>query len=127
MGGMPGFRPAPIHIIHLLPSVGAALFACNGLATGLLAREKTDRGRKVETGLPAGTLLHHPKVLADGNYIPFGCVHSGFIASGAKPMNIADYVAEPCFLQGRGCETSEDVQEMRDTLTRIMATRTSAE
>ncbi|MEQ9124120.1 MAG: CoA transferase, partial [Alphaproteobacteria bacterium] len=30
MGGMPGFRPAPVHVIHPLPSVGAALFACIG-------------------------------------------------------------------------------------------------
>ena len=25
LGGMPGFRPAPVHVVHPLPSVGAAL------------------------------------------------------------------------------------------------------
>lgn len=152
MGGMPGFRPAPVHTVHPLPSVGAALFACIGIAASLLAREETGRGRKVETSMLAGALLYHPKVVGegiaphvfqthpsgsapfysvyecrDGNYIQLGCVHPGFIRSAAKLMGIADLVAEPRFLEGRGGETPEDVQEMRDTLTEIMKTRTAAD
>ena len=38
---MPGYRPGPVHVVHPLPSVGAALFASIGMAAALLAREKT--------------------------------------------------------------------------------------
>ncbi len=152
MGGMPGFRKAPVHVIHPLPSVGAALFAAIGAASSLLAREETGRGRFVETSLLAGALLYHPKVVgegiaphvfqehpsgsapfysvyecADGNYVQLGCVHEGFIGSCAKLMDIAKLVAEPRFDKGRGGDTPEDVQEMRDKLTEIMKTRTAAE
>jgi len=152
MGGMPGYRPAPVHVIHPLPSVGAALFACIGAAASLLAREETGRGRFVETSLLAGALLYHPKVVGDGiaphvfqthpagsapfysvyeckdgNYIQLGCVHPGFIKTCAQLMDIADLVAEPRFLDGRGGETPEDEQEMRDKLTGIMLTRTAAD
>ena len=151
-GGMPGFRPAPVHTVHPLPSVGAALFACIGVSAALLAREDTGRGRKVETSMLAGALLYHPKVIGegiakhvfqthpsgsapfysvyeckDGNYIQLGCVHPGFIRIAAGLMGIANLVAEPRFLEGRGGETPEDVQEMRDKVTEIMATRTAAE
>ena len=51
---MPGYRPGPVHVVHPLPSVGAALFAVIGIAAALLAREKTGRGRTVETSLMAG-------------------------------------------------------------------------
>lgn len=152
LGGMPGFRPAPVHTVHPLPSVGAALFACIGVAASLLAREDTGRGRRVETSMLAGALLYHPKVVGehiaphvfqthpsgsapfysvyecgDGNYIQLGCVHEAFIASCAKLMDIADLVAEPRFLGGRGGQTPEDEQEMRDRLTGIMATRSAAD
>ena len=61
---MPGYRPGPVHVVHPLPSVGAALFAAIGIAAALLAREKTGRGRTVETSLMAGSLLYQPKVVA---------------------------------------------------------------
>lgn len=152
MGGMPGFRPAPVHVIHPLPSVGAALFACIGVAASLLAREETGRGRMVETSLLAGALLYHPKVVGegiaphefqthpsgsapfysvyecgDGKYIQLGCVHEAFINSAAKLMGLTELVAEPRFDLGRGGDTPEDVQEMRDRITEIMAGRTAAE
>jgi crotonobetainyl-CoA:carnitine CoA-transferase CaiB-like acyl-CoA transferase len=50
----PGFRPGPVHVVHPLPSVGAALLAAQGIAAALLAREKTGLGRTVETSLLAG-------------------------------------------------------------------------
>ena len=68
LGGMPGFRPAPVHVVHPLPTVGSALLACLGIASSLLARETTGRGRAVETTMMAGALLYHPKVL--GEHIP---------------------------------------------------------
>lgn len=153
LGGMPGFRPAPVHTVHPLPSVGAALFAAIGIASGLLARETTGRGRMIDTSMLAGALLYHPKVVGEGidrhtfqthpsgsapfysvyeckdagNYIQLGCVHEAFIAICANLMGIGELVAEPRFIGGRGGATPEDEQEMRDTLTRIMKTRESAD
>ncbi len=152
LGGMPGFRAAPVHTVHPLPSVGAGIFAAIGVAAALLARETTGRGRMVETSMLAGALLYHPKVLgdgiaphvfqshpsgsapfysvyecADGNYVQLGCVHEGFIGAAAKLMGIADYVAEPRFDKGRGGKTEADVQEMRDALTKIMKARAAAD
>jgi len=47
LAGMPGFRPAPVHVVHPLPTVGAALFAAIGIAGALFSRETTGRGRRV--------------------------------------------------------------------------------
>ena len=152
LGGMPGFRPAPVHVVHPLPSVGAAALAAVGIAGALLARERTGRGRPVETSLMAGALLYHPKVdgeriprhvfqthpagsapyysnyrCKDGRYVQLGCVSPKFIAIAAHLMGLAELVAEPRFDQGRGGKTPSDVQEMRDAITRVMATRTADE
>ncbi len=152
MGGMPGYRPAPVHVVHPLPSVGAALFVAIGVAAALYAREETGRGRFVETSLLAGALLYHPKVLgdgiarhvfqthpagsapfyavyecADGEYVQLGCVHEAFIARAAEIMGIGDLVAEPRFDGGRGGDTPADEQEMRETLERVMKTRPAAD
>ncbi|HSR79305.1 MAG TPA: CoA transferase, partial [Hyphomicrobiaceae bacterium] len=109
LSGMPGFRPAPVHVVLPLASVGAALLAANGIAAALLARETTGRGRLVATSLMAGALLYQTKVTgerlerqvfqthpsgsapfysvypcADGQWIQLGCVHVGFITAAAK-------------------------------------------
>jgi crotonobetainyl-CoA:carnitine CoA-transferase CaiB-like acyl-CoA transferase len=152
MGGMPGFRPAPVHIVHPLPTVGAALFANLGIAASLLAREQTGRGRTVETSLMAGALLFHPKVIgekldrtvfqthpagsapfysvyecADGNWVQLGCVHVGFMGIAANLMGIGDLVAEPRFEGGRGGKNPEDEEELRATLRRVIKTKPLAE
>ena len=123
---MPGYRPGPVHVVHPLPSVGAALFAAIGIAAALLAREKTGRGRSVETSLMAGSLLYQPKVVAesleprpfqthpagsgpfysvyacaDGNWVQLGCVHLGFIQTAAKVMGIADVLDDPRYGGGQ--------------------------
>jgi crotonobetainyl-CoA:carnitine CoA-transferase CaiB-like acyl-CoA transferase len=151
LGGMPGFRPAPVHVAHELPSVGAAIFANLGIAASLLARETTGRGRTVETSMMAGALLFHPKVIgenvarnifqtdptgsapfyslyecADGEWIQLGCVHVGFMGLAAKLMGIGDLVAEPRFEGGRGGKP-EDEAELRATLRRVMKTKPSDE
>jgi len=152
LAGMPGFRPAPVHVPHPLPSTGAALFACIGVAAGLLARETTGRGRIVETSLLAGALLYHPKVVAEGvpplvfqthpagsapfyslyackggDYIQLGCVHERFILRAAELMGIAGLVAEPRFRQGDGNYGPEDERKLRDAIARSMKTRPAAD
>lgn len=147
LGGMPGFRPPPVHVVHPLPTVGSAILACLGIAAALLAREQTGRGRAVETSLMAGALLYHPKVMAenldahvfqthpagsapfyslyqcsDGNWVQLGCVHVRFIAIAADLMGIGALVAEPRF-NGGGGMTPEDEAELRDVLTKVIATK----
>ncbi|MBT5895346.1 MAG: CoA transferase [Rhodospirillaceae bacterium] len=152
LGGMPGFRPPPVHVVHPLPTVGAAILACLGIAAALLAREQTGRGRSVETSLMAGALLYHPKVIAenvdahvfqthpsgsapfysiyqcsDGGWVQLGCVHVRFIAIAADLMGIGELVAEPRFNGGGGGMMAEDEAELRDVLTRVIAAKPLAE
>ena len=152
LSGMPGFRPAPVHVVHPLPSVGAALLASIGTAAALLARETTGRGRKVSTSLMAGALLYHPKVLgerinrhvfqthpagsapfysnyrcADGKFVQLGCVHVNFIAIAAGLFGIAELIKEPRFDRGRGGKTPKDDAELRGTIADIIKTRPLAE
>lgn len=152
LGGMPGFRPAPVHVVHPLPTVGGAMLACLGVASSLLARETTGRGRAIETTMMAGALLYHPKVLgenipkhvfqthpsgsapfysvyqcSDGRYVQLGCVHVRFMAIAAGLMGIGELIQEERFDQGRGGATPEDEAELRDTIARIIRTKTQAE
>jgi crotonobetainyl-CoA:carnitine CoA-transferase CaiB-like acyl-CoA transferase len=152
LSGMPGFRPAPVHVVHPLPSVGAALFATIGIAAALLARETTGRGRQVETSLMAGALLYQTKVTgerlerhvfqthpsgsapfysvypcADGQWVQLGCVHIGFITTAAKLLGIGDLISEPRFMIGKGGATPQADAELRATLTRILQSKPYAE
>lgn len=152
LGGMPGFRPAPVHVVHPLPSVGGAMLACIGIAASLLARETTGRGRFVETTLMAGALLYHPKVIgekiarhvfqshpsgsapfysvyecADGEYVQLGCVHTRFIAIAAGLMGLGELIREPRFDNGRGGKTPADDAELRAAVARIIRTRPYAD
>lgn len=152
LSGMPGYRPPPVHVVHPLPSVGAALLAGIGIAAGLLSRETTGRGRIVETSLMAGALLYHPKVdgerlkrhvfqthpagsapfysvyeCADGGYLQLGCVHAGFIRNAARLMGLGDLIAEPRFDQGRGGQTLADELELRAAVARVMHSRPAAD
>ncbi|HSX81354.1 MAG TPA: CoA transferase, partial [Candidatus Saccharimonadia bacterium] len=65
LGSQPGFRPPPVHVVHPLPSVGAAILAAQGITAALLAREKIGLGRTVDTSLMAGALVYHPKLTGD--------------------------------------------------------------
>jgi len=152
LSGMPGFRPAPVHVVHPLPSVGAALLAANGIAAALLAGETTARGRAVETSLMAGALLYQTKATgerldrhvfqthpsgsapfysvypcADGQWVQLGCVHIGFITTCAKVLGIAELVVEPRFKVGQGGAAPQDDAELRATLTRILQSKPYAE
>jgi len=151
LGGMPGFRPPPVHVVHPLPSVGAGLLAAIGIAAALLQREATGRGRRVATSLLAGALLYHPKVVgeriarhvfqthpagsapfyslyrcADGRYVQLGCVHEAFIATAAKLMGLTELIKEPRMVNGRAPRTPEDDAELRQRIGEIMAGRPAA-
>ncbi|MGK0168413.1 MAG: crotonobetainyl-CoA:carnitine CoA-transferase CaiB-like acyl-CoA transferase [Gammaproteobacteria bacterium] len=148
LGSMPGFRPAPVHVVHPLPSVGASILAALGISAALLARESNGLGRSVETSLMAGALLYHPKVTgekldrhtfqthpsgsapfysvyecADGNWVQLGCVHARFIAIAGELMGISHTLAEPRFGEGRAPATPEDETELRALLTDIIRTK----
>jgi crotonobetainyl-CoA:carnitine CoA-transferase CaiB-like acyl-CoA transferase len=134
----PGFRPGPVHVVHPLPSIGAALLAAQGIAAALLVREKTGLGRTVQTSLMAGALLYHPKVTveklashvfqsdpagsapfyslykcADGEWVQLGCVHEGFIATAADIMGIKAVLDDPKYGKGRLPRTPEADRELR--------------
>lgn len=152
LSGMPGFRPPPVHVVHPLPSVGAALIACNGIAAALLARERTGRGRAVETSLMSGALLYHPKVdgeklkrhvfqthpsgsapfysvyrCADGKWVQLGCVHVRFIRIAADLMGIGGMLDDPRFDKGRGGVTPADDAEIRAAVAKIVESRSFAD
>jgi crotonobetainyl-CoA:carnitine CoA-transferase CaiB-like acyl-CoA transferase len=144
----PGFRPGPVHVVHPLPSVGAALLAAQGIAAALLAREKTGLGRTVETSLLAGALLYHPKVTgeklathvfqsnpagsapfyslyecADGEWVQLGCVHEGFIQTAAGIMGIKEVLNDPKYGNGRLPKTPEADQELRTIIAQAVRTK----
>ena len=144
----PGFRPGPVHVVHPLPSVGAALLAAQGIAAALLAREKTGLGRTVATSLLAGALLYHPKVTgeklaphvfqsnpagsapfyslyecADGESVQLGCVHEGFIQIAADIIGIKAVLDDPKYGRGRLPRTPEADQELRSIIAQALRTR----
>jgi crotonobetainyl-CoA:carnitine CoA-transferase CaiB-like acyl-CoA transferase len=144
----PGFRPGPVHVVHPLPSVGAALLAAQGIAAALLAREKTGLCRTVETSLLAGALLYHPKVTgeklaphvfqsnpagsapfyslyecADGEWVQLGCVHEGFIQTAAGIMGIQEVLDDPKYGRGRLPKTPESDGELRTIIAQAIRTK----
>ncbi len=148
LGSQPGFRPAPVHVVHPLPSVGAALHAAQGIAASLLAREETGLGRTMDTSLMAGALLYHPKVdadqlepntfqthpsgsapfysvyeCADGNWVQLGCVHTAFVQIAVNVMDIAYIMDEPRFAQGRPAQGDPGDTELREIVTAAVKTR----
>ena len=148
LGSQPGFRPPPVHVVHPLPTVGAAMLAAQGISAALLAREKTGLGRKVETSLMAGALLYHPKVTgaklvpgpfqthpagsgafysvyecADGNWVQLGCVHVGFVATAATVMGIKEVINEPQFNRGRPPQDTEADRELRAIVAQVIRTK----
>ncbi|MGE3918579.1 MAG: CoA transferase, partial [Hyphomicrobiaceae bacterium] len=152
LGGLPGVRPAPVHCVHPLPSVGAALLACNGIAAALLAREDTGRGRAVETSLMAGACLYMTKAdgerikrhvfqthpagsapfyslyeCADGKWVQLGCVHENFIAIAARLFGLTALIAEPRMVSGRAPLTPADDEEMRAAVAAAVKKRPLAE
>lgn len=152
LGSQPGFRPAPVHVVHPLPSSGAAILANLGIAASLLAREQTGRGRKVDTSLMGGALLYHPKVTgehienrgfqthpsgsapfysnyecADGEYVQLGCVHEKFINIAAGLFGLTEALKDPRFGNGRTPQTDEADLECRALVAQAVKTKPYAE
>ena len=148
LASMPGFRPAPVHLVHPLPSSGAAVLAALGISSALLARQKTGRGRAVLTSLLCGALLYQPKVLgekldpnpfqknpygsapfysvyacAGDDWVQLGCVHRGFIRRAADLMGIGDLLDDPIYGGGQHPQTPEADAHLRKVLTEVLATR----
>ncbi|MCH8206503.1 MAG: CoA transferase [Chloroflexi bacterium] len=152
LANQPGVRPGPTHVIHPVPSVGAALLAAQGVVASLYAREKDGRGRKVDTSLMAGAFLFAPKVIgevfkenpkqakpggdapfysifecADGGWVQLGCVRKGFIDSAAEVMGIAEALADPKFGDGFRGLPEENREELYGIVAEAMKTRPSEE
>ena len=144
LNAMPGHRPAPVHLVHPLPSVGAALLAAIGISAALYAREESGRGRTVETSLMAGTLMYHPKVTgttlevvpfqthpagsaafyanyecSDGEWVQMGCVHPGFVVAAAGVMGIEETLADARFGAGRPPDP-DDALELRAIVEKVI-------
>ena len=125
LANQPGLRPGPPHVIHPVPSVGAALLAAQGVVASLYAREEDGRGRNLDTSLMAGAFVFFPRVIgevfkenpkqanpggdapfysifecADGGWVQLGCVRTGFIDSAAEVMGIAHEMTDPKFGDG---------------------------
>ena len=147
LASMPGFRPAPVHVVHPLPTVGAAILAALGVSAALYTREVSGQGRKVETSLMAGALLYHPKAIgenfepyvfqthpagsapfysgyecADGNWVQLGCVHAGFVASAARVTGLTEKLADPRFADGRPPDP-DDALDLRALLAGIIRSK----
>ena len=114
LASQPSYRGGPIHVVHPVAYVGAALLASLGISAALYRREKTGRGARVRTSLMAGALLYAPKAVgdaipvrpfsmtpqgggpfysvfecADGQWIQLGCIHSGFVDLAAAVIGVA--------------------------------------
>ena len=152
LANQPGVRPGPAHVIHPVPSVGAALLAAQGVVASLYAREKDGWGRKVDTSLLAGTFVFFPRVIgeafkqnpkqvklggdapfysifecADGGWVQLGCVRKGFIDSAAEVMGIAEVMADPKFGDGFFSLPEENREELYGIVAAAMKTRPSGE
>ena len=117
LANQPSWRGGPIHVVHPVAYVGAALLATLGIAAALYRREKTGAGGCVRTSLMAGALLYTPKAVsdaipvrpfnmtpqgggpfysvfecADGRWIQLGCIHSGFVDLAAAVIGVADTI-----------------------------------
>ena len=145
----PAFRPGPVHVVHPIPSIGAAMLATQGTVAALIARERTGRGRHVNTSLMAGVLANSPKAqgeslkpwsgrqqrptgdwpfysvfrCSDGRWLQIGCIHDGFVNRAVDALGIRDSVSELNVGTRYAQPDEEDRAKVYDVVARAFATR----
>ena len=153
LASQPSYRQGPIHVVHPVAYVGAALLATMGIAAALFRRLRTGLGSRVETSLMAGALLYSPKAAsdalpvrrmnlspqgggpfysvfecADGEWLQIGCIHSGFVDLAAAVIGVAGAIAaNPEFGDGRWPTTEDARSRLFDMVADAIRTRTAAE
>ncbi len=149
----PSFRPGPVHVVHPIPSIGAAMLAAQGTVAALTARERTGRGRHVKTSLMAGVLANAPKAqsedlkpwsgrqqrptgdwpfysvfrCSDGGWIQIGCIHDGFVNRAVDAMGIRGGLSGLNVGTRYSQPNEEDRSKVYDVVARAFATRPAAE
>ena len=153
LASQPSYRGGPVHVVHPVAYLGAALLAALGICAALYRREKTGIGARVETSLMAGALLYTPKAVseaipvrnvlpspqgggpfysvfecADGEWLQIGCIHSGFVDLASAVIGVADVIASnPEFGDGRWPATEEARRRLFDIVADRVRTRPSDE
>ena len=153
LASQPSYRGGPIHVVHPVAYVGAALLAALGICAALYRREKTGAGARVETSLMAGALLYTPKAVsesipirlvltspqgggpfysvfecADGEWLQIGCIHSGFVDLASAVIGVADTIAsDPSFGDGRWPTTEDARKRLFDIVAAKIRSRPSDE
>ena len=153
LASQPSYRGGPVHVVHPVAYVGAALIAALGICAALYRREKTGIGARVETSLMAGALLYTPKAMseaipvrnvlpspqgggpfysvfecADGEWLQIGCIHSGFVDLASAVIGVADAIASnPEFGDGRWPATEDARRRLFDIVADEIRTRPSDE
>ena len=154
LASQPSYRDGPIHVVHPVAYVGAALLASLGIAAALYRRETTGRGGRVRTSLMAGALLYSPKAVgdaipvrpfnmtpqgggpfysvfecADGQWIQLGCIHSGFVDLAAAVIGVADTIYSNPEEYGDGRWPRDEAARKRlfDLVAAALKTRPSGE
>ena len=153
LASQPSYRGGPVHVVHPVAYVGAALIAALGICAALYRREKTGIGARVETSLMAGALLYTPKAMseaipvrnvlpspqgggpfysvfecADGEWLQIGCIHSGFVDLASAVIGVAGAIASnPEFGDGRWPATEDARKRLFDMVADEIRTRPSDE
>ena len=153
LASQPSYRGGPVHVVHPVSYVGAALLAALGICAALYRREKTGIGARVETSLMAGALLYTPKAMseaipvrnvlpspqgggpfysvfecADGEWLQIGCIHSGFVDLASAVIGVAGAIASnPEFGGGRWPATEEARKRLFDMVADEIRSRPSDE
>ena len=153
LASQPSFRPGPVHVVHPIPSVGAAMLATQGTVAALFAREKTGRGRHVNTSLMAGVLANSPKAKGeslkawsgrqqrptgdwpfysvfkcqDGEWIQLGCIHDGFVNQTVDALGIREKLSGFKVGTRYAQPSEEDRAKVYDVVAEAFTTRPMAE
>lgn len=145
----PAFRDGPIHMVHPIASIGAALLAVQGTVASLFARETTGSGRHLTTSLMAGVLANQPKAksktlkawslrqqrptgdwpfysvfkCSDGEWLQLGCIHDGFVNSAVDALGIRETLGNLNIGTRYNAPSEVDRSEVYNIVANTFATR----